>query len=212
MRSISHLVLLCQAVRQHALSILTDSFLDKEAGLLPVEILCEVLGKVCVPLAGDRIIKLRRGIRHPEQLDGMMAEVELCVSLIFKPLRHHMKTIVSERSSLLSVVWMPTLNVINAILAEDTLEDNPSSQTPEGQKMIQATNELTIEHLKNVVMVLISFGVLETPLEASAESSSISSKTWTSMEEIIVLKKFVDEWKDAAAKPPKNLYGASVED
>eukprot|EP00536_Pseudo-nitzschia_multiseries_P009846 jgi/Psemu1/258490/estExt_Genewise1Plus.C_2860061 len=199
------------AVRQHALSILTDSFLDKEAGLLPVEILCEVLGKVCVPLAADRIIKLRRGLRQPEQLDVMMVEVELCVSLLFKPLRHHMKSIASEKSSLLLGLWLPTLTAIKDILAEDTLENNPSSQTPEGQKIIQATNELIVEHLKNVIMVLISFGVLGETAEESSEMS-ISAVTWASMEETEILKKHVNEWKSAAANPSSDQPGSSEEE
>jgi len=191
------------AVRQHALSILTDSFLDKQAGLLPAVILCEVLGKVCIPLAGERIIKLRRELSHPEQLDDMMVEVELCVSLIFKPLRHHMKSIINEGSSLLLALWISALTVTKDILAEDSLENNPLSKTPVGEKMIQATNELITEHLKNVIMVLISLGVLKATPEESADDS-ISSKTWSSIEETKYLKKFIDEWKNAAANPPSD--------
>ena len=132
-----------------------------------------------------------------------MVEVELCVSLIFKPLRHHMKSIINEDSSLLLTLWIPALTVTKNILAEDSLENNPSSKTPAGEKMIQATNELTIEHLKNVIMVLISFGVLKATPEESADDS-ITSKTWSSIEETKYLKKFIDEWKSAAANPPSD--------
>jgi len=185
--------------------MLTDSFLDKQAVLLPVEILCEVLGKVCIPLAGERIIELRKGLKHTDQLDATMVESELCVSLIFKPLRHHMKMIINDDPSVLLALWIPTLNVIKEILDESSTEEDPSSESPPpSQKMIQSTNELTIEHLQNVIMVLISFGVLKAATEESTDDS-ISAQTWSLIEEMQYCKKFVDEWKNAAANPPADL-------
>ena len=180
--------------------MLTDSFLDKQAVLLPVEILCEVLGKVCIPLAGERIIELRKGLKHADQLDSIMVEAELCVSLIFKPLRHHMKIIINDDPSVLLALWIPTLNVIKEILDENSTEDNESSKSPLSQKMIESTNELTIEHLQNVILVLISFGVLKAATEESADDS-ISAQTWSLIGEMGYCKKFVDEWKIAAANP-----------
>ena len=169
---------------------------------MPVEILCEVLGKVCIPLAGERIIELQKSVKlkHPDQLDAMMVEVELCVSLIFKPLRHHMKIIINEDPTVIVALWIPTLNVIKKILDENSTEDNESSKSPLSQKMIESTNELTIEHLQNVIMVLISFGVLKAATEESADDS-ISAQTWSLIGEMGYCKKFVDEWKIAAANP-----------
>jgi len=185
-------------VRQHALAVLTDSFLDKQAGILPVESVCEVLGTICIPLAGQRIIELRKSVKHADQLDGTMIEVELCVSLIFKPFRHHMKIIIDEDPSVLMGIWIPTLNVIKEILNENATEDNPSEKDPmlPINQIIKSTNELTIEHLQNIVMVLISFDVLKSTEEESA-GDSISIETWKLIGEIPVLD---DEWKKAVAK------------
>ncbi|MGK3735233.1 MAG: hypothetical protein ACI8RD_002324 [Bacillariaceae sp.] len=189
--------------------MLTDSFLDRRAGLLPVKILCEVLGKMCIPLAGQRIIELGKSIKHADQLDAMMIEVELCVSLIFKPLRHHMKIIINEEDpSLLMGMWIPTLNVIKEILNENfTAEEDPSDMdpmTPIRSQMIKSTNELTMEHLQNVVMVLISYGVLKASAEEeSTDDDSLSVETWKLIGEIPALD---DEWKKAIGNPlPSHL-------
>jgi len=190
-------------VRQHALSMLTDSFLDKQAGQLPVEILCEALGKVCIPLAGDRVKELKRGLTHTDHLDATMVEAELCVGLIFKPLRHHMKFVISKDPSVLLALWVPTLNVIKEILEEDSIDNNLLSKSPTSEKMTHDTRELTIEHLRNVIMVLSSFGVLKGALEEYTDES-ISGQTWSLIEEMGCCKKFVDEWKSATAKPPSN--------
>lgn len=205
------IVFVSQTVRQHALSILTDAFLDKQTGMVPAEILCEVLGKVCIPLAAERIVKLRRGLRHPEQLDNTMVEVELCVSLIFKPLRHHMKSVVGEDPSLIFVLWMAALNATKEILEKDSSEDNPSANSIEGKTMVKATNEVTVEHLQNVIMVLISFGVLK-PATGEAVDGDLSSQTWSLIDQMEDLKKFVDEWKGAALNPPTDQPVASEEE
>mmetsp|Transcript_15478 Transcript_15478/g.15397 ORF Transcript_15478/g.15397 Transcript_15478/m.15397 type:complete len:150 (+) Transcript_15478:221-670(+) len=127
-----------------------------------------------------------------------MIEVELCVSLIFKPFRHHMKIIIDEDPSVLMGIWIPTLNVIKEILNENATEDNPSEKDPmlPINQIIKSTNELTIEHLQNIVMVLISFDVLKSTEEESA-GDSISIETWKLIGEIPVLD---DEWKKAVAK------------
>jgi len=190
-------------VRQHALSMLTDSFLDKQADQIPAEILCEVLGKVCVPLAGDRVQELREGLIHDDQLHATMVELELCVSLIFKPLRHNMKSVINRDPSVFLALWVSILNVIKGILENDSIENDLSSKSPSNQKMTNDTRELTVEHLRNVIMVLSSFGVLKGATEEYTDGS-ISAQTWSLIEDIGYCKKFVDEWKSAAAKPPSD--------
>lgn len=182
------------AVRQHALSLLTDSFLDKQAGQLPVEILCEVLIKVCIPLAGERVKKLREALANADQLDATMVEVELCVGLIFKPVRHHMKIVINEDPSVFLALWIPILNVVKEIL-EDSEE--PVTKSPLSKKMEHDTRELTLEHLRNVIMVLNSFGALSTEYK----DGSIGAQTWSLIVQIGSCKKFVEEWKKAADKP-----------
>ena len=166
--------------------MLTDSFLDKQAGQLPVEILCEVLGDLCIPLAAERIKEIREGFTHDDQLEDTMVEVELCVSLVFKPLRHHMKIFIGKEPSVFLALWVPILNVVKEIL-----EDNSGSK-----QLTHDTRELTVEHLRNVIMVLGSFGALE-----GAADGSISTHTWTLIEQMEYCKKFVEEWKTAAANP-----------
>ena len=171
--------------------MLTDSFLDKQAGQLPVEILCEVLGETCLPLAGERVKELRGGLTDDDQLDATMIEVELCVSLIFKPLRHHMKVVINEDPSVFLALWVPVLNVVKEIL-----EDDAGSTSPLSKKLAHDSRELTVEHLRNVIMVLGSFGVLNGEMDGT-----ISAQTWTLIEQMDYCKKYVDEWKTAAVKP-----------
>lgn len=164
--------------------MLTDSFLDKQAGQFPVDILCEVLGKLCIPLAGERVEELRAELSDDSELDATMVEIELCVSLIFKPLRHHMKVVINEDPSVFLALWKPILNVTKEIL------DDASGS----KKLTHDTRELTMEHLKNVIMVLSSFGVLN--------DGSIGAETWSLIEQMAYCKKYVPEWKEVAAQPP----------
>jgi len=207
-RSSSH-----PAIRQHAISILTDLFLDKHAGQLPVELLCEVLGRVCIPLSGELIREIRRGtIVYHDHLDVAMIEVDLCVSLIFKPLRHHMKNIINYNPAIFLNLWVPTLKVIQKILDEDSIEVKPSSKSPSTRKLTCDIRELTIEHLRNVIMVLSSFGILKGSPDEYVDGS-ISDETWSLIENIGYCKEFVNEWKSAAAKPAtENLVTTGEED
>ena len=183
--------------------MLTDSFLDKQVGQLPVEILCDILGKVCIPLAGGRVKKLREGLAHADELDATMAEVELCIGLIFKPLRHHMKIVINEDPSVFLALWIPILNVTKEILEEDSVESNSMTKSHSSEKMAHDTRELTLEHLRNVIMVLSSFGALSTEYK----DGSICAQTWSLIEQIRYCKKFVDEWKRAAEANPENPVG-----
>lgn len=185
--------------------MLTDSFLDKRGGLLPVEILCEVLGNVCIPLAGKRIQELRAEEIYLDNLDTIMIELELCIGLIFKPLRHHIKTIVSEDPAVLLALWAPTLGVLKEVLREPSVE-TPS--TPGGEKgespsrkIIRSTNELTLEHLRNVIMVLISFGILK---ESAESPDDLTAQTWKAVSEMGYCSRYLDEWKQAVVNQPQS--------
>lgn len=179
--------------------MLTDSFLDKRGGLLPVEILCEVLGNICIPLAGKRIVELRTGDVDSDSLDAIMIELELCIGLVFKPLRHHIKTIVNENPTVLLALWTPTLGVLTEVLKENPPETSstprPENDDSPSRKIIQATIELTLEHLRNVIMVLISYGVLKGEAESPDD---LTAQTWKAISEMGHCKPFLDEWKQAA--------------
>lgn len=171
--------------------MLTDSFLDKRAGLLPVGLLCEVLGNTCIPLAGKRLVNLRESQVHPDHMDAMMMELELLIGLIFKPLRHHIKTIINEEPPVFMALWKPTLNVLKDIMGDSAKGE-----------IVQSINELTMEHLCNVITVLISYGVLAAGDEASLDD--ISQQTWNAISSVAHCQKYVAEWKLSAAGPPSD--------
>jgi hypothetical protein len=188
-----------QSVRQHSLSMLTDAFLDKRGGLIPVHHLCSALGELCIPLAGRRVISLRENGANIENFDELMIELELCIGLIFKPLRHHLRNVANEDGVVLLSLWKPVLVVLKDMLrnpSTDTGSTTEGKRTMTSGRVLDATNELAIEHLRNVVMVLIGFGVLKAEPQAPDD---ISALTWDSVGKIDSCKSFLDEWKLAAS-------------
>ena len=180
--------------------MLTDSFLDKRGGLIPVNHLCSVLSELCIPLAGRRILDLRLGgVKvEIENFDELMIELELCIGLIFKPLRHHLKNVIGDDRVLLLSLWKPVLDVLKSILKyPDAESERPAVESGEfnPERIVKATNDLAIEHLRNVIMVLISFGILKAQ---SQSPDDISAITWESVSEMDSCKEFLDEWKKAA--------------
>lgn len=157
------------------------------------------LGQLCIPLAGRRITKLRTNGDAPETDDEIMIELELCIGLIFKPLRHHVQNIVHEGTDALMALWKPTLEVLKMVLNEQkTVSDGLSENGPDDtNKLIDSCHELALEHLRNVIMVLIDYGVLHPePLQ----QGDISDLTWTAVAEIECCKIYLEEWKQAAKK------------
>ena len=140
-----------------------------------------------------------------------MMEFELCIGLIFKPLRHHVKHIVECGGSLPSI-WLSVLSVL-----EDLLGDKHSEVPPpfdEEQEVIpdnlKATmNSLANEHLQNAIKVLLSIGVL------SADSSTpgdITAKTWESVSRMGVSDGDVQQWKQQASNSNSSSEAAAVTD
>eukprot|EP00980_Cylindrotheca_fusiformis_P011299 scaffold2599_cov125-Cylindrotheca_fusiformis.AAC.9 len=192
----SHLTAICyvlQSVRQHALSMLTDSFLDKQGGFIPTPHLCDALGKLCIPLAGRGIVELREGRIKVEDFDELVIELELCIGLIFKPLRHHLKNVVKEDETVILSLWTPILDVLKEVLKEPAVEE--SSDEAFLQKALHSTNELTVEHLRNVITVLIGYGVLKAEPESP---NDITDVTWEAVGSMDPCKNFLDEWKQVA--------------
>jgi hypothetical protein len=188
--------------------MLTDSFLDKRSGLLPVQIVCDVLGNTCIPLAGMRITEMRDEGVQPDHLDTMLIELELCVGLIFKPVRHHIKTFVNEGASVFMTVWLPILKTLKDVLSvgnNDVDKDGPSRNI-----VIQSINELTMDHLRNVITVMISLGILRAVAEGSTPEDDISQQTWKAISTMEYCKTAVAEWKLAAASPPNEIITPDV--
>jgi hypothetical protein len=182
--------------------MLTDSLLDKRSGLVPVQIVCDVLGNTCIPLAGMRIIEMRDGKVHHDRLDTLLMELELCIGLIFKPVRHHIKTIVNEQPSLFITVWLPILQTLKEVMSMGNNDVNMAG--PSRDALIQSINELTMEHLRNMITVMISIGVLRAVGEESAPEDDISQQTWGAISTMEHCKTAVAEWKLAAASPPSH--------
>ena len=86
-----------QSVRQHALSMLTDSIIDRHGKFLAPEVLCKIFKDICVPLVGERIKALLEASAKFNSTNGedILIELELCISLLFKPFLHHLQRILS---------------------------------------------------------------------------------------------------------------------
>lgn len=181
-----------QNVRQHALSVLTDLFLDKNGSSVPTRHLSSVLSDVCVPLAGRRILKLQMGEGRFHSSDELMIEFELCIGLIFKPLRHHLQSfLVGENGVGVLSIWKSVLSVLEEMLCEDksvnrNLDSSSSSEHEQRMKvkipkdLKDTMNNLANEHLRNAIKVLIASGVLlsdESVRPSTASSSSLAELT-----------------------------------
>merc|ERR1712232_1319895 len=67
-------------VRSHALSILTDAFLDKHGSSLPPSVLCDVLPPTCIKTAIGRIAELLQDESDMlKNTEDTMIEFEQCI-------------------------------------------------------------------------------------------------------------------------------------
>lgn len=173
--------------------MLTDLFLEKQAGFIPISHLCDSLGQLCIPLAGRGIVELREGRIRVESFDELMIELELCIGLIFKPLRHNLKDVVGEGEEVLLLVWKPILDVLKDILNDSSSNEARDSGLP--AEALRSINELTVEHLRNVVHVLSDFNILKAEPEAEGD---ITQLTWDAIESMPPCQGFVKEWKEGA--------------
>jgi hypothetical protein len=151
-------------------------------------------------LAGRRILRLQ--IRDPsvETTDQLMMEFELCIGLIFKPLRHHMKKIVQCGGGL-PPIWLSVLSVVEDLL-NDKLPEAPSHHDDEELEVIsenlKATmNSLANEHLQNAIKVLLSIGVLSA--DDAITPGDITANTWESVRRMGVSDGEVQQWKQDAS-------------
>lgn len=212
-------------VRQHALSVLTNIFLDKHgSSLIPIHHLCTYLSEVCIPLTRKRIM----GLGHDRALytddydsnknqqqenDEIMIEFELCIGLIFKPLRHHLKSIIGNKDRhLLLPLWRSILLTLEQLLFQDVNEDNtdfpddnagestPTRQFLGSNAFSTTMRDLANEHLCNAVSVLLT--VLSTAeIEHDKKggnpdlSAEIITLTLNSVSKMKSCQKYVEQWK-----------------
>jgi hypothetical protein len=194
-----------QSIRQQALSLLTDSLLDKKSNSVPVDGgLCEILNTICIPLVGKRVTELLR-IPYDVQsdLEDTLAELELCISLLFKPFLHHIKALVSVKQEFIGI-WISMLGIVTQLLGE-SVQNKTDDRAARVNVLTRAqlfdtTKELASEHLRNAVMVLAAMGVLVDDDDSHpSDAQEISSVTWAAIGSIGYCKPFLNEWKNSAS-------------
>lgn len=180
------------------MSMLTDLFLENR-GVVPTSQMSGVLSEVCVPLAGRRIIGLQMGETVTTQsTDALMIEFELCIGLIFKPFRYHLKMVEDEGSArCLPMIWKSVLQVLEDVFQQNEAR-NPEDQAPAIPKKLKATmHQLANEHLQSAVTGLINSGVL---LSDGNTPGDISDLTWTSIGKMGLPESAVAEWREKASR------------
>lgn len=184
--------------------MLTDTFIDKNGLAIPPVYICQALQSVCIPAAGSRLADLLKDDRViVEHMEDVMIEIELFISLMYKPLLHHLKRILSANADLLGV-WSSLLIVMEMLLGnemvdESTEEDgelvDSNGMTPD--QLRRTTKELASEHLRNAVMVLAASGVLRAVPESDGD---ISALTWASVSKMEFCRDQVEDWKKSASQ------------
>ena len=64
--------------------MLTDSFLENRGGMVPLEEICFALGRLCIPMAGRRVIELRDQASISDNVDDLVIEIEGSVGIIIR--------------------------------------------------------------------------------------------------------------------------------
>jgi len=182
-------------VRSHALSILTDAFLDKQGSSLPSPVLCAILPEVCIKTAIGRISELLQDESDMlERTEDIMIEFEQCVSLIFKPFLHHVKNIINSGCTTgLKEVWEKLLLAMEQLLQQKPDESDVSNGDEMTPGILRKTlKELASEHLRNAIMVLHAHGVL---MSNPADAENLSRDTWLIINRMSFCAHIAKEWQ-----------------
>lgn len=124
-----------------------------------------------------------------------MIEFEQCVSLVFKPLLHHLRRIIATNNEL-AAVWVPLLAILEELLADGTAVSREDAKELTPDRLRTTLKELASEHLRNAIMVFHANGVLKSKAERAGD---ISAATWESVGRMSFCSARVDEWKEAVA-------------
>jgi len=196
-------------VRQHAIAMLTDAIIDKQAGNVPTKQLCRILNGTCIPVAGHRISELLLFDSNSYimcSFDEIMIELELCLTLVFKPFLQHIHRLTDNPKDL-AAIWFSILSVLSHLFGKEVKEiESKISATGNDNSLSYAsliftTKNLAKERLRNAVMVLISNGVLyaNTPevLTDTDDLKDITSLTWNTIENISFCKGCTRDWRES---------------
>jgi hypothetical protein len=168
--------------------------LDKRGSVVPSDQLSNSLSEVCIPVAGKCILKLQMGQRLVGTADELMIEFELCIGLIFKPLRHHLSSLAASGSSSLPLVWKSVLSVLENLLLDDASEET-KPVIPDN--LITTMRNLANEHFRNAVVVLYSTGFLENG--ESRAPGDITTSTLDAAKRMGIGEDVVQEWQKQTA-------------
>jgi hypothetical protein len=124
--------------------------------------------------------------------DELMIEFELCLGLIFKPLRHHLQLILDAGNvGDVLTVWKSIL----AVLEELKEQEVSSPEQRALPKQLKATmDNLTNEHLHNAVKLFLVAGVFS--------SDSISPDDKSSLHRLNISDDMINAWQEEAANQP----------
>lgn len=182
--------------------MLTDVFVDKRDAPVSIECVCSVLSEICVPLAGRSIIRLQTGHGANPSTDEMMIEFELCIGLVFKPLRHNLQNVMASNrgNTQLFPIWKAVLSVIEELRGASTASSEDDEVLPDSLR--RTMQDLAAEHLQNAIKVLMSVGVIVSDPERSPKTpNDLSSLTWDSVGRMGFGKETIDSWKTSGAEP-----------
>ena len=179
--------------------------MDRHGACIPLDGLCDIMNKTCIPLASSRITDLLR-IPYDSgfDLEETMIELELCISLLFKPFLHHLKALVSAKQEFVGI-WISMLGILTQLLGDEPSQkkEDVEDGVVTRSTLFKTSKELASEHLRNAIMVLAAMGVLignDSDSTGPAEANEVSSVTWAAIGSIGYCKPYLDEWRSSASQ------------
>jgi hypothetical protein len=185
--------------------MLIDTAVDKRAAMVSHRQLQSIIQHSCVAVAGFRINALLKCNDIEEFWEDIMIELKLCISLLFKPLLHHLRRII-EMGDNFTMLWASILNVMEQLLSDEsdqeattTSSDRSVNVVPHSMtksNLLLTTKELATEHLRNFIMVLMTYGVLDVDDTKKSDTNLlISEVTWEALGNMTFCSEAVEEWK-----------------
>jgi hypothetical protein len=186
----------------HALAMLTDVVTDRHGAAIAPWQLYAIVQNTCVSVAAFRIKTLLK-CEDVDEFEEIMIELKLCISLVFKPLLHHLKALIQVEEKF-PILWQTVLQVMELLLGDDTSSTtvkgngrkNINQETLTRENLLMTTKELGCEHLRNAVMVLMSYGIIEDDA-ALSKTRDLSALTWETIGSIPYCSESVGEWKQS---------------
>ena len=193
--------------------MLTDTLLDRHGSSIGLNDLCQIMNNICIPLAGKRITDLLRSPYDNSQqsdLEETLIELELCISLLFKPFLHHLKGLVSVKQEFVGI-WISMLGIMTQLLG-DELPPSKEDSGGEGavitrERLFNTSKELASEHLRNCCLVMAAMDILigDDTGAKSSDAKEISSVTWAAIGSIGYCKPNIEEWKSFGDTKPDDI-------